>query len=92
PLRVARSDVPTQWVELSALDVRSIAPSSRGDARHYVGALPSTEIVHLAAPDGFEELRVLTEASAPNVARWRLRLAEGLVASVREGRIELRDA
>ncbi|MBI2390021.1 MAG: hypothetical protein HYV09_10570 [Deltaproteobacteria bacterium] len=72
---VERSDVPAR---------------AAGAVRVLVDASPGVDVVHVAAGAAIEELRVLRDARAPGVLRWRVRVNPAVSAvRAREGRVEL---
>jgi hypothetical protein len=79
------------------VDVRAegtaVAGVAEGGAVVYANAGRSTDVVHVVERDSVEELRLLNDASAPTVARYRLTVGRGVASMrLREGRLELLDA
>ena len=93
PLRVGVHGSDAQWVEVTPIGLSPVAAEEVEDAIVFRGASPHTDVVHLRAGGGAEEVRVLRAADAPSTARYDVRLGPGLRAlRVRDERIEALDA
>ncbi|MBK7400175.1 MAG: hypothetical protein IPJ34_28960 [Myxococcales bacterium] len=75
-------------VELSSPDLAARAGALEDDTVSYTEVAPRTDLVLLALPDGFEDLRVLRDEKAPTTFRVRAH-GDGLTLRAREGRLEL---
>lgn len=81
-----RADAPasigldvSRALTVRAVDVASVAAQSVEGASLFVAARPSMDLLLASGGDRFEEIRVLHDARAPRVARWKLEPRDGLV-------------
>ncbi|MBL8714388.1 MAG: hypothetical protein JNL79_00210 [Myxococcales bacterium] len=91
PLRadgLVKVELGARTVELSSPDLAARTGALEDDTVSYTDVAPRTDLVLLALPDGFEDLRVLRDEKAPTTFRVRAR-GEGLTLRAREGRLEL---
>jgi hypothetical protein len=86
PLRVGLEARPDFFVDVRALGVANVAGAVADGAVVYPSVAADLDLLHVAARDQHEEIRLLRSAAAPSVARYSLELGPG-VANVRlEGR------
>jgi len=88
-----RLEMPREgfWVEVRAEDGALNGEAAKQDAALvYPDVLRHTDIVWFAAHDRAEEIRLLRDAEASPVARWRIRTGPGVATiRLRDERIEL---
>ena len=66
------------WVDVQAADVDNVAAELSVDAVVFHEARPHTDLIQLARPDGFEELRWVRQAAASIEAQYVMTLGPGL--------------
>jgi hypothetical protein len=92
PLRLAFEDRSELWIELTPIGVVDRTPVPDRGALVFTGVAPSEDLVYVAQRGAVEEFRVLRDANARRVFRWRLSHGAGIgEVAVREGRVEVRD-
>lgn len=93
PLRIARVDRPTVWIEIRAI---GDAPTKRAEAGAFVvleAARPATDVFFATTADRAEELRLLHDATAPTVTTYRVTHGPGVSRiRARAHRFEVLDA
>lgn len=79
------------WLELLAQDVEEREAEPVDGTLVFRDAARATDLVLAALDEGYEEVRVLRDPTAPSVFRWKAHGAPGTSLRVREGIAELVD-
>ncbi len=93
PLRMAVRGRPGFWLEVRGVSLAAARGVATAGSVVYRDAAPALDLVHVTDGTRVEELRVLRDPRAPASARYALTTGPEVAAvTLREGRIELRDA